>query len=127
MKVGRKAVKFQVIDKQAASLHSLIADDEYRATSLGRKAWKDLLGTGASLQDNCNREGFNAKADQDDFSKARIGITSNNEDDCNSNDSRIGFGTSGYPDDKQSCGNIARNGADNRDRTIPAMGYILVQ
>lgn len=126
MKVGNK-LNFQVIDQQATSLHSLIADGQYRATSLGRDKWKNLIGSDASLQRNCNREGFNAKSDRDSNSKARIGITSNNENDCLTNDSRIGFGTAGYPDNNQSCGNVARHGGDNGDKTIPAMGYILVQ
>lgn len=132
MKVGNDQINFQVIDQLATSLHSLIADGQYRATSLGRDNWKNLIGPEASLQDNCNKEGFNAKpdhinADQSDASKARIGIVSNNEKDCHSPDSRIGFGTAGYVDKNQSCGNVGRNGADNGDKNIPVMGYILVQ
>ena len=41
-------------------MYSLIADGKYRSTSLGRDKWKSLIGSNASLQDNCNREGFNA-------------------------------------------------------------------
>ena len=61
-------------------------------------------------------------------SKARIGIISNQENNCDSCDSRIGFGAGGYPiGDDNTCGNWARYGGDNGDRDIKAMGYILVQ
>ncbi|KAL9953456.1 hypothetical protein ACROYT_G040878 [Oculina patagonica] len=58
---------------------------------------------------------------------ARIGILGNNENDCDTNDSRIGFGGGGYPDDSNTCGNEARAGGDNGDKHIKAMGYILIQ
>ena len=91
---------------------------------LGRHTWKKLIGQQASLQRNCNREAFNCKS----FSKARIGIISNQENNCDSCDSRIGFGAGGYPiGDDNTCGNWARYGGDNGDRDIKAMGYILVQ
>ena len=122
MKIGHK-VNSIVINKQAYSLHSLIADGEYRSTSLGRHTWKKLIGRQASLQRNCNREGFNSRS----YSKARIGIISNHEKNCLTCDSRIGFGTEGYPSDGNTCGNWARYGGDNGDRNIKAMGYILVQ
>lgn len=51
----------------------------------------------------------------------------NNEDECNSYDSRIGFDTDGYPDDTNTCGNVARHKADNDDKNIKTMGYILVR
>ena len=97
------------------------------ATSLGRDMWKTLLGSQASLQDNCNREGFNALCARKGSSKARIGITSNNDNDCTSCDSRIGFGTGGYHDDNNTCGNEAMDTADNGQNHMKAMGYILVQ
>ncbi|CAH3193798.1 unnamed protein product, partial [Porites evermanni] len=46
-------------------------------------------------------------------SKARIGIISNNENNCKSYDSRIGFGTGGEPDHSTSCGNEATAAPDN--------------
>ena len=122
MKIGHK-VNSIVINKQANSLRSLIADGEYRSTSLGRHTWKKLIGRQASLQRNCNREGFNSRS----YSKARIGIISNQENNCLTCDSRIGFGTEGYPYDGNTCGNWARYGGDNGNRNIKAMGYILVQ
>ena len=58
MKIGQQ-FKSVVINHQARSLYSLIADGKYRATSLGRNTWKKLIGSRASLQPNCNGEGFN--------------------------------------------------------------------
>ena len=126
MKIGQQ-INFIVINKQANSLYSLIADGQYRATSLGRNKWKTLIGSQASLQNNCNREGFNAVGTNGAHSKARIGILGNNENECNSCDSRIGFGTGGYPDNSNTCGNDAYASPDNGNKNTKAMGYILVQ
>ena len=113
----------------ADSLHSLIADGQYRNTTLGRDTWKSLIGSESSLQPNCNKEGFNVKWTFSSISlkAARIGILGNNEHDCVTCDSRIGFGTAGNPDDSNTCGNEAEAGGDNGDRHIKTMGYILVQ
>ena len=133
MKIGQQ-FKSVVINHQARSLYSLIADGKYRATSLGRNTWKKLIGSRASLQPYCNKEGFNAIDTKGSdcisglqCSKARIGILGNEHNNCEKPDSRIGFGTAGYPDDSNTCGNEALHGADNGDQHIKAMGYILVQ
>ena len=60
-------------------------------------------------------------------SKIRIGITNNEQNDCSSCDSRIGFGTGGRPDNSNTCGNVAAANPDNGKRNTKAMGYILVQ
>ena len=120
-------LRFIVINKQANSLHSLIADGIWRATSLGRNEWKKLIGAQGSLQLNCNKEGFNALGTASHHSKARIGYIAIQENDCGSCDSRIGFGTGGHPDNSNTCGNAAAVSPDNGDRNIKAMGYILVQ
>ena len=117
-------LRFIVINKQANSLYSLIADGTYRATSLGRD---ELIGADGSLQKGCNKEGFNAVGTASDHSKARVGYIANNQNDCGSCDSRIGFGTGGYPDNSITCGNVAAYFPDNGNRNIKAMGYILVQ
>ena len=126
MKIGHQ-IKFIVINKQANSLYSLIADGQYSNTSLGRNTWKTLIGSQASLQINCNKEGFNADSDDPSFGKARIGILGNDQNSCKSCDSRIGFGAGGYPDDSNTCGNEATHAPDNGKKDIKAMGYILVQ
>ncbi|KAL9953719.1 hypothetical protein ACROYT_G041178 [Oculina patagonica] len=126
MNIGQQN-NFIVINKQANSLYSLIADGRYRATTLGRNTWKTLIGPEASLQLNCNKEGFNAACSITDRSKARIGFVGNNENNCGYCDSRIGFGTGGYPDKNNTCGNNAKYVPDNGEKSIKAMGYILVQ
>jgi len=92
MKIEQQ-LNFVVINKHADSLHSLIADEEYRATSLGRNTWKTLIGSQGSLQTNCNKEGFNTVSRLRDYSKARVGILGNENNGCKTCDSRIGFGT----------------------------------
>ena len=126
MKVDQQ-FKSVVINYQARSLYSLIADNIYRNTSLGRDTWKELIASQASLQLHCNKEGFNVLIGSKQQSKARIGIVGNNENDCRSCDSTIGFGTGGDYDDSNTCGNEATYNADNGDQHIKAMGYILVQ
>jgi len=82
------------------------------------------------LQTGCNREGFNAVCTYSSSpSKARIGILGNNENDCVTCDSKIGFGTAGRMDDSNTCGDNTVSGytSDNGGKNIKAMGYILVQ
>ena len=67
---------FIVIEKQANSLFSLIADGQHRQTTLGRDLWKSLISSEGSLQLTCNMEGFNTACGKH---RARIGILSNNE------------------------------------------------
>ena len=122
-------IRFIVINKQASSLYSIIVDGKHQPTQLGRDSWKSLIGSQASLQHNCSREGFNVESDLDHHAKARIGILGNNENDCKWTDSRIGFGGGGEPNNNNTCGNEAVNkyGADNGDKSIKTMGFIFVQ
>ncbi|KAL9965483.1 hypothetical protein ACROYT_G029288 [Oculina patagonica] len=126
MKIGHR-MRSIVINRQANSLYSLIADGHYRSTSLGRNTWKTLISSQASLQRYCNKEGFNVAPNSSFYSKARIGIVANNQNQCRSCNSRIGFGTGGHPRDYNTCGNEAEDSPDNGDKHIKAMGYILVQ
>jgi len=125
MKIDQQ-IKFIVINKQAKSLYSLIADEKYHATSLGRDTWKILIGPDASLQTGCNTEGFNSRCTKSTTS-ARIGILGNGGNICDTCDSKIGFGTGGHPDDPNTCGNAATGEGDNGAKRVRAMGYILVQ
>ena len=124
---GEQHTKFIVINKTADSLYSLIADGQYRNTSLGLDTWKKLIGRQASLQPNCTIEGFNAISSDISLAKARVGIIGNNENDCITCDSRIGFGTGGLQNDSNTCGNEAVYSADNGDKHIKALGFILVK
>ena len=116
MRIGHQN-RFMIINRHANSLYSLIAHGKYRATSLGRYTRRRLIVSDASLQRNCNREGFNARASAG-YYKARIGIIANNENDCSSCNSRIAFGTGGSNDDSNTCGNEAIAAADNGDKHI---------
>ena len=126
MRVGQQT-NFFVMNRYANSLFSLIADGNYRASSLGRNMRKTLVGSRASLQLRCDKEGFNTVSTSSANSKARIRILANNENDCRTADSRIGFGTGGRPDDSNMCGNEAIHRSDNGNQHIKAMGYVLVQ
>lgn len=127
-----KETRWIVINQQAASLHALLANNSYTATNIGRDKWKHLLD-GSSLQENCNMEGFNvaAPSGQNDPAITRIGIISNNEQNCDSCNSRIGFGSEGSRGGQHgtnSCGNEAgKHLADNGEKHIRANCYILVQ
>ena len=115
------------MNKQAESLYSLIVDGIYRNTSLGRDTWKKLIGPDASLQSNCNMEGFNEMSLDSGHARARIGIIGNNEEDCERADSWLGFGAGAITGESLTCGNYATANPDNGDRAIGAFGYIFVQ
>ena len=123
---GEENINFLVVNQTAESLYSLIADEHYRATSMGRNTWKTLIGSQASLQQKCDKEGFNVVGTSSFHSKARIGIISNDGNECSTCDSRIGFGTKGYPDSSNTCGNVAKHLPDNGDKNIKVMGYIFI-
>ena len=84
----------------------------------------------ASLQQHCNREGFNVQFFHRHL-KLRIGIAGNNEDNCDSCDSAIGFGieikntvlflTTNF---KWSSGNLKFQRFQNKK--VKTFGYILV-
>jgi len=92
-------------------------------TNLGRNAWKGLI-TGSSLQPNCNREGINPLA------RSRIGIVSNQENDCNTPDSYIGIGNIGAGCNgvaEARVGNMASCSPDNGDKSLAAFGVVFVR
>ena len=131
MKIDQQ-LRFIVIHKRADSLYSLIADGQYRNTSLGRDTWRSLTGPKAPSQIYCNREGFDlyplTAYWEFKTAKAKIGFITNNANNCNDVDTRIGFGTGGPHDDKNACGIVAdESGLDNGSKFMKAMGYILVQ
>lgn len=109
---------FASITYTATSLYDVIADGSQRAVGLlGKSKWQSLIA-GSSLQPYCNREGFNLNV-------VRVGIMSNNENNCDSADSFVGYG--GSVD--VSCGNRCFFGGvcNNGDKAVPALGYILVK
>jgi hypothetical protein len=124
--VDGNATRWIVAPVKANSMLDLMKAG-FTATSLGRNTWKSLLAS-PSLQPYCNLEGFNAVCGGD--TKCRIGIVSNQENDCGSCDSRIGFGCTGAycgQDTNNSCGNEARCAADAGDRSVKTFGYIMIR
>jgi len=122
-------INFTTLNKKGSSLFSLIADGQHLPTSMSRSAWKKLIGSEASLQGGCNKQGINVVSTDSSYSKARIGILGHGSwgSQCHSCESRIGFGTGGKHDDSNTCGNEATGNSDNGDKHIKAMGYILVR
>jgi hypothetical protein len=113
------------IPRVNGSLAELFAGG-FQATSLGRTAWEGLLSN-PSLQPNCNLEGFNSAAAG---TRARIGIVANQENDCNSPDSRIGIGTDGSncgQNPLSSAGDQAYCGGDHGDRSTATFGYVMIR
>ena len=65
-----------------------------------------------------------------EWARVRLGVLGNNEDDCGSPDSRIGFGGAGAPcggNGAISCGNVCACGGDAGDRSTATFGYVLVR
>ena len=108
-------------------------------TKARKATWKSLI-PGSKLQENCDEEGFNIEKQslhEDAQLKVRFGIVSNNQNDCDSCDSCIGFGITArgcngthikdpIRERNTTCGNLAIcNKFNNID--IPAFGYILVK
>ena len=114
---------------KAKSLYDVLKDGKYKATKMGRKSWKSLID-GSSLQANCNREGFNV---YHSYARVRVGLIANQENDCNTPDSRIGYGGRGYicgQDNNVTTGNASPNTScspDNGKKNIKAFGYILAR
>ena len=85
-------------------------------TTLGRAAWVGIIAS-SSLQNYCNREGFNAQKD-DGTMVIRLGIFASDKDNCKSTESHLGLGSS-----SSSCCNIASSSSGYKK----GMGYILVK
>ena len=133
MKVN-DATKWIALNYTKNSLHSVMADATFKGTTFGKEAWMSLTN-GSSLQEYCNEEGFNVQGVYEYESKEwymdiRIGLVANNQNNCDSCNSCIGFGilVSGCGDDVRSttCGNMAVCDSRNYKNTA-AFGYILVQ
>ncbi|MFM7203067.1 MAG: fibrinogen-like YCDxxxxGGGW domain-containing protein, partial [Myxococcota bacterium] len=118
-----RALRFS---RSATSLYAAMTAGYYNS-NIGRNAWKSLMAS-PSLQPNCNLEGLNSICGGD--TKIRIGIVSNQENDCGSCDSRIGIGGSGAycgQNTSISVGNTATCSPDNGDRNVAAFGFVFVR
>ncbi|XP_062500511.1 uncharacterized protein LOC134177751 [Corticium candelabrum] len=115
----------------ASSLYSLIADGQYRSTSIGESKWRSLLPT-SSLQNHCNKEGFNIISDHSYYgprtSRVRLGFVANEQNECESPDSFVGFGTSyTHGSAEISAGNYACCTPDNGFANTKAIGYVMAR
>ena len=79
-----------IVSYPATSLYSVIAGGSYSEIIVGRAEWRSLIN-GSSLQPHCNKKGFNVQFSKHNL-KLRIGIASNNEGNCETCDSVLGFG-----------------------------------
>lgn len=96
----------------------------YSMTTIDRDVWLSMVPD-PSLQDNCGAQGINV-APQSDQARVRIGIIGNNENNCNSANSRIGIGGAGENDDV-TTGNVARYSGWGNDRNTVSFGYVFVR
>ena len=115
-----------LVNYTATSLYNLIADGNYHATNAGRAEWVSLI-KGSSLQQKCNKEGFNVECRFRISRMSRIGLFSNDQDHCGSCNTIIGFGIE-IKDWKLSSGNIHyRSQVQQKYMKLSAFGYIFVQ
>ena len=124
------ATNWLLVNKTGSSLQDIFKAGTYVATSINRDVWKGLIRD-SSLQVYCNRQGFNVK-DQYGNIYARIGYLGNQENECYTPDSFIALGARNSvvcasPLPKISCGNFASCSPDNGDKSLAAMGFILLQ
>ena len=125
------ATKWLRIPVKGSSLKDIFKNGNYIQTSISRNTWKGLIA-GSSLQVYCNRQGINVKGNGGHM-YARIGYIGNNEDNCDTPDSFIALGsTRSIPSSdtylaKISCGNLGSWLPDNGNKSLSAMGFILVQ
>ncbi|XP_031569242.1 uncharacterized protein LOC116303776 [Actinia tenebrosa] len=127
-----ESTKFTTIPYQATSLYDVVADGIERRFTIGRKAWKSLI-PGASLQRDCELEGFNLKAPRGRM--LRLGIIADHIDSsspCTGGpDSFLGFAMEKFPAASFQHGNMCHHKSRHCDTNtleyIPAFGYILVR
>jgi hypothetical protein len=116
----------------AASLTALFSGAS-TTTTVGRKNWMNLVPN-SGLQPNCNREGTNLSVGT--YASARLGILTNQENDCNSPDSYVGIGTDGglcnsgslSSGNKAGCAPINDvNGVATGDKLISSFAFVFVR
>jgi len=116
------STRWLILPVDGGSLRALMTTG-FHATNVGRSAWERLPSRG-SLQNNCNREGINVETLE---ANVRIGIVANNQNDCSTCNSWIGFGAEGLGTSDMACGNYAAAAPDNGNRTDPLFGYVMVR
>jgi hypothetical protein len=112
---------FALLAIGGSSLRDLMASG-YHPSALGRAGWETIAE--GSLQTNCNSEGVNVNTP---MASVRLGILANENNDCNTCDSFIGFGGFYQGKDSFACGNLALYSPDKGDRATPLFGYIFAR
>jgi hypothetical protein len=110
------------LNNKQKSLSALVTSGNFTATNATKGTWEQLVAS-PSLQQNCPTEGFNVNTGH--IAKVRLGIEANNENDCDTPDSLIGFGADnshGGP-----SGNHACCSSDQGDRNTRTFGYVMVR
>jgi hypothetical protein len=108
----------------ASSLEKVFSASFDVPTSIPEAEWRKLVET-PSLQPHCKRQGFNIDTTDSKRARVRIGIVGNDQLDCVSTDSLLGFGAD--KDHGGPSGNFSRQGGDNGDKTTKTFGYVLVR
>ena len=133
MKVNGE-MKWMSLTYTASSLHHIINLGHLHYTLRSQKLqWLSLI-SGSQLQDQCYNQGFSiemkSKSKSNSYLNVRLGFVADNDYQCSSPNSCIGFGIStscnGYPQTDTTCGNVDTCGELN-NLNISAFGYILVQ
>ncbi|XP_031557828.1 uncharacterized protein LOC116294373 [Actinia tenebrosa] len=122
MKVGNN-LNWAPIPYLSSSLYDAIADGRRSTFTIGRNKWRSLI-RGSSLQQYCETEGFNIGVFTAVQAHARIGIVTNDQNECLSPDSNIGFGFSWS---NITCGNYCNHSCNNGVKSIQAFGYIFIK
>jgi hypothetical protein len=119
--------RFITVAAAGGSLLTRFSTLGYVATSAGRSEWIKLVGT-PRLQPYCSREGTNNDASP--YAQVRIGLLANQENDCGSPDSFIGFGAGsvacagGTP---LTVGNVGTCGSSPSDGTTATFGFVFLR
>ena len=139
MKVNDSTQWIKIPFNASSFLDLINGGNKTNVTKARRATWQSLI-PGSKLQENCDEEGFNIEKQSlhdDTQLNVRFGIVSNNQNDCKTCDSCIGFGITArgcngtrikdtIRERNTTCGNLAIcNKFNNID--IPAFGYILVK
>ena len=77
------------------SLFALFSPGAFVATTGTKAGWAGLVPA-SSLQANCNQEGINNAPNGNNATRIRLGILSNNENNCMSPDSAVGLGMGSF-------------------------------
>ena len=95
--VVNSPTNYQAVTLQTPGTLLSLVDGPFTSTALGRSAWLTLAGN-ATMQLNCNVEGFNVFFSAP-YARARIGLVANQDKNCNTPDSALGFGVEVGPGD----------------------------